>query len=149
MKAHDRLKFWLCTTFLLGVGGFLAFSGWSHLALHRALDREGGVTTGRIVAHSSESYSRRSSNLKLTVAFTPANHPPVTKTLSVDGATYSTAVKLGEVKVRYLPDQPERCLAGDVALLPYQVILALGGVLVLAAVLLLGRYGRSSWTPLP
>ena len=140
----ERAKFWLCIALLLGVGGFLAFTGWNHVALTRVLAREGVTTTGKVVDHSSESYSRRSSDLRLTVEFTPTNHPTVTKTLSVDGSTYHPAVKAGEVAIRYLPNQPERCTVGEMAAAPFYIIAAVGGIMLLAGGYLLARFGPAA-----
>lgn len=140
---QERFKFWLCVTFLMGVGVFLAFTGWSNLALTRVLAREGVTTVAKVLDHSSESYSRRSSNLKLTVEYSPTNHPTVTKTISVSGHVYHPAVKAGTVEIRYLPSQPERFQAEEWPAELVYIIGGLGTIMVIAATLLLVFYGPS------
>ncbi|MBL9171246.1 MAG: DUF3592 domain-containing protein [Verrucomicrobiales bacterium] len=128
-----NIKAALTGCFLLLVGGGLAFYGLSYTMLISALAREGVVAEAKVLGHEQGQYSRRSSHYSLTVEFTPAQGPVVTKTLDVDGSTYRPAVETGRVQMRYLPNDPERCMAGDMAILPFQIIGGLGCVMVLLA----------------
>lgn len=127
------IKTALTGCFLLLAGGGLAFYGLSYTMLLSALAREGVVTEAKVLGHVQGQYSRRSSHYSLTVEFTPAQGALVTKTLDVDGSTYRLAVETGRVQMRYLPHDPERCMAGSMAILPFQIIGVLGCAMILLA----------------
>lgn len=113
-------------------GRWLAFFGLSNAITLRRLARDGVATEARVIAHAHGQYSRRSSSYRLTIEFTPSGRAALTKTLDVDGNDYRPAVESGRVQVRYLPNDPETCTAGDMAVLPFQIVGAFGsGVFVL------------------
>jgi hypothetical protein len=127
------IKAVLTGCFLLLAGGGLAIYGLSYTTLLSALAREGIVAEAKVLGHVQGQYSRRSSHYSLTVEFTPAQGSPVTKTLDVDGSTYRPAVETGRVQMRYLPSNPQRCMAGEMEILPFQIIGGLGCVMILLA----------------
>jgi hypothetical protein len=132
-------KFGLLVLFLLGVGGWLAFFGWSHATELRQLARDGVLAEARVIDHATSQQSRRSSSYELTVAFTPAGRAPVTNSVCVDGAGYQSAVKSRRIQVRYLSGRPEVCAASAVAVLPFQFVGTLGGGMFLLGLLLVWR----------
>lgn len=128
---RKNFKHWLIAAFFLTDGLGLSIFGWSRFNSINVLAREGVGTTGKVIDHSTSHYSRRSTSYHLTVEFAPTNSPAITKAVSVDGDTYRTAVKAGTVEVRYLPRHPETCGAGNVAVLPFQVLIVLGVAMIL------------------
>lgn len=131
-------KQWLIVAVLVADGIGLAAFGWSRLSSMEELSGRGVATTGKVIDHATGQYSKRSSSYSLTVEFSPTNSAKLTKTLEVDGTTYRSAVKDGSVMVRYLPDNPNRCGAGQVSILPYKVLLVFGLGIFGAGLLLLG-----------
>jgi len=125
------LKPTLIMVFLLGCGLWLAILGWTRVRTAELLKREGAVAEGKVIEHSASGYSRRSQSYRLTVEFTPANHPPLVRTFTVDGEAHRAAAS-GKAIVSYLPRDPTVCGVGSPAILPYQCLLALGcGMLAL------------------
>jgi hypothetical protein len=134
----NMFKQWLIVAFLVTDGIGLAAFGWSRLSSVEELAGRGVATTGKVIDHASSQYSKRSPSYSLTVEFLPTNSAKLTKTLEVDGTTYRSAVNDGSVKVRYLPDNPSRCAAGQMATLPYRVLLVFGLGILGVGLLLLG-----------
>lgn len=140
----NRFKQWLIVAFLVADGIGLAAFGWSRLSSVEELAGRGVAATGRVIDHATSRHSKRSTSYSLTVEFLPTNSVKLTKTLEVDGTTYHAAVKDGSVAVRYLPDNPGRCAAGQMTVLPFQVLLVLGLGMLVVGILLLGWFfGRA------
>ena len=133
-----KFKRWLIVAVLVVDGIGLATFGWIRMSRLEALSSRGITADGKVIDHSTSQYSKRSPSYSLTVEFTPTNSATMTRALDVDGNTYHSAVKEGSVKVRYLPDDPSRCSAGQLAILPYQVVLVLGLGMVGSGLLVLG-----------
>ncbi len=142
-----RLKVVIIVLFLLGVGGWLAFFGWTNTWTLTTLARRGVVAEARVIDHAAGHYSRRSSSYSLTIEFTPAGRATLTKKLAVDGGDYHPAVESGRAQVRYLPDNPGVCAVGNPAVLPYQVIAVLGSGIFLAGLLVLWLVRRAAPRP--
>jgi len=65
------------------------------------------------------------------VEYSPANHAPITTEFDVDGGDFTTAQETGKAKVTHVPEEPQISRVTDFAALPFQVLLALGGLLLL------------------
>lgn len=139
---RTNLKRWLIAAFLLTDGLGLLIYGWSKVNTINVLAREGSTTTGKVIEHSSNQYSRRSTSYHLTVEYAPTNSGTITKALSVDGDTYRAAVKDGTVAIRYLPSHPQLCSAGSTAALPFQAVLVIGLLMLLAGLIVVALATR-------
>jgi len=49
----------------------------------------------------------------------------------VDGGDFTTAQETGKAKVTYVPEEPQISRVTDFAALPFQVLLVLGGLMLL------------------
>lgn len=134
---RSKFKRWLIVAVLVADGIGLAAFGWSRMSSMEELAGKGVSTDGKVIDHATIQSSKRSASYRLTVEFTPTNSAKLTKTLDVDGSTYNSAVKDGSVMVRYLPDDPSRCMAGKMVVFPYQVLLMLGLGMLGSGILLL------------
>lgn len=120
---RQSLKNILCFLFVFGAGGALAYIGWSNTVTRQLLARSGAVAEGRVVEHWKGDGTRRSTTYALTISYTPANKPSVTRKFTVDGDAYYSAVKSGIAPVRYLPDNPDVAVADSASLIPYQILM--------------------------
>ncbi len=93
---------------------------------HQQLTDRGITTAARVVSHTSNQSSRRSPTYHLTVEFTPTNATPITRTIQVVANDYHASIKTGSVIVRYLPEDPDVCAAGNTSLIPFQGVFILG-----------------------
>ncbi|MCB1889848.1 MAG: hypothetical protein KDH20_19735 [Rhodocyclaceae bacterium] len=123
---------WLVIAFLLGGGAYLTTSGWDNVyTLHR-LEQASSAVEGRVLGKATRALSRGGQSWTLVVEYQPEGHPPLTKTFDVNGSTYRAAVASGVVRVTYHPDDPEVSLITKFAILPFQMLLGLGILMLLA-----------------
>jgi hypothetical protein len=127
---QTRMKRWLIVLVLIVDGVGLTAFGWSRMSTFQELAERGVEVRGKVLDHSSEHHSKRSTSYRLTVEFSPTNAATATKTLTVDGDTYRAAVKQGTVTVRYLPEDPDTCSSENVSLVPYQIVKVFGMVML-------------------
>lgn len=132
---QTRMKQWLIVLVLVVDGVGLTAFGWSRISTSQELSERGVEVSGKVLDHSSEHYSKRSTSYRLTVEFSPTNLATMTKTLTVDGNTYRAAVKQGTVPVRYLPEDPDTCSSENASLLPYQIVKVFGIVMLGAGII--------------
>ncbi|MCB1909351.1 MAG: hypothetical protein KDH15_18465 [Rhodocyclaceae bacterium] len=128
----------LVIAFLAGGGLFLSFFGWDHLHTIRLLEQNPAVTEGRVVGKATRALSRGGQSSKLVVEYTPAGHAAITKAFDVDGPTYRAAVATGKARVTYLPEDPAVSLITKFAVLPFQILVGFGALMVLAGLSCLG-----------
>lgn len=124
----------LVTAFLVGGGLFLFYFGWDDLTTLQRLEQRSAVTEGRVIAKATRALSRGGQSSTLVVEYQPAGHPVITKTFDVDGPTYRAAVASGKARVTYHPEEPAISLITKFAALPFQVLVGLGVVMVIAGV---------------
>jgi hypothetical protein len=128
---QTRFKAILVTAVLLGVGPWLFLFSWNHLQDASRLDQSAAVVEGHVIRSSSERLSKGGHSYTLVVEYIPANHAPITKEFDVDGGDFTTARETGKAKVTYVPEEPEISRVTHFAALPFQVLLALGGLMML------------------
>ncbi len=131
---RTRIKQWLIVGVLIGDGIGLTAFGWNRLNLLEELAERGIEAKAKVLDHSIGQYSKRSTSYSLTLEFSPDAHPTVTKTMTVDGNTYRSAVKNGVATVRYLAEDPDTCSAEKSALLPYQIVKVFGMIMLGAGI---------------
>lgn len=134
---HLRLQQFLILVSLLGVGGWLLSWGWSEVRAAERLDQSAAVVEGRVVSGHTQALSKGGQAYSLVVAYQPANHPEITKTFDMDGPTYRAALASGTVKVTYVPEEPQISRITKWALFPFQLLMGLGGLMLLGGIVVL------------
>ncbi len=115
-----RLKRYLATAILLGMGGWTTIDGWKEIRTGQRLAREGVFTDGKVLQHFTTYRSKDGHKYRLTVEFTPTNHLAIVHTFEVPADVYHSAATSRGVKVRYLPASPTICTAGEKVDITYQ-----------------------------
>lgn len=131
-----RLKRYLATAILLGMGGWTTVDAWKEIRTGQRLSQEGVFTEGKVLQHFTSYRSKDGHKYRLTVEFTPTNHIGIVQTFKVPADVYHPAVKTRSVKVRYLPEDPAICAAGEKVDISYQWLVwglfeFLGGIYLL------------------
>ena len=129
---QHHFKAFLITGFLLGVGLWLTSFGWSYVKSDQRLNQSSAVVEGRVVSSSTYKLSRGGQSSTLVVKYTPPNHPPITKAFDVSSGDYQTAQDTGKAKVTYSPEDPQVSRVTQFEILPFQVLIGLGGLMTLA-----------------
>lgn len=70
--------------------------------------------------------------MTIEVEYVPRGHPPITKVFDVDSGDYKSAVATGKATVTYLPEDPRISRVTKFAMLPFQLIIGLGCIMLLA-----------------
>ncbi len=120
MGMLTRLKRYLATAILLGMGGWTTVESWKEIRTGQRLSQEGVFTQGKVLQHFSSYRSKDGLKYRLTVEFTPTNQTAVVQTFKVAADVYHPAVKTRLVTVRYLPDNPATSTAGETVHISYQ-----------------------------
>ena len=121
----------LITIFLLGAGlGLLGF-GWGHVREHQRLDQSSAVAEGRVISSDTRPLSRGGQSSTLAVEYTPPNHAAITKTFDVNGDDFRMAQATGKVKVTYWPEEPRVSRVSKFSMLPLQILVGLGLIMLL------------------
>ena len=144
---QEPLVAFMVVAFLTGGGLFLAVFGWSHLHTIQRLDGSSAVAEGRVVGKATRALSRGGQSSKLVVEYQPAGHAAITKAFDVDGPTYRAAVASGRVRVAYLPADPAVSLITRFAVLPFQILVGFGGLMVLAGLVCVRLVLRANAKP--
>ncbi len=143
MRRQRHLAAYLVIAFLLGGGAYLTWSGGAPLyTLHRLAEHE-AVVEGRVIGKATRALSRGGQSSVLVVAYALAGQPTITKVFDVDGATYRASVASGKARVWYHPEDPSISVITRFAALPFQVLVGLGGLMLLAGAFCVWHLKRS------
>ena len=132
LKWKQPFTLLLILAVLSGVGFGLVRFGWSHVRTDQKLAKSSAVIDGRVISSSSRPLSKGGQSLTLVVEYLPPNQGAITKTFDVDGSDYTTAQKTGKARVTYLPDDPRVSRVTHFAVLPFQILIGLGSIMVLS-----------------
>ena len=128
----QQFKVILIITFLLGVGIWLLSFGWTHVQTDQRLEKSSAEVDGRVISSSSHRLSKGGHSFTLVVEYTPQNHGPITKGFDVDGSDYTAAQETGKARVTYQPEDPQVSRVTKFAVLPFQILIGLGGIMILS-----------------
>lgn len=129
---QQHFKAILIISFLLGVGTWLLRFGWTHVQTDQRLEKSSAVIEGRVISSTSRPLSKGGQSSTLVVEYVPKNHAAITKEFDVDSDDYKSAQATGKAKVTYLPEDPQVSRVTNFAMLPFQVLIGLGGLMTLA-----------------
>ena len=136
---QQNFKAILTTTFLIGVGVWLLFFGWTQVQTAQKLEQSSAVVEGRVLSSSTKKGSRGGQYYALVVEYKPADDPAIRKEFDVGGSDYQTAKETGKARVTYLPEDPQVSRVTDFEILPFQILLGLGGLMTLAGLFCLAH----------
>jgi hypothetical protein len=122
----------LIVSSLVGVGLWLLSFGWTRVSTDRKLEQGSAVVVGRVISAAARPLSKGGQSLTLVVEYRPPNHPAITKEFDVDAAAYKAAQAGGQASVTYLPGDPHVSRVTKFAILPYQILIGLGGIMLLS-----------------
>ena len=129
---QHHFKAILISTFFLGVGiGLLSF-GWTHVQTDQRLEKSSATVEGRVISSSTKRGSRGGQYSALVVEYKPADSPAIRKEFDVGSSDYQAAQETGKARVTYLPDDPQVSRVTHFEVMPFWVLIALGGVMILA-----------------
>lgn len=140
----QKFKAVLITTTLLGMGIGLMIFGWSRVRADRLLDQSSIATEGRVVDSRVYKGSRGGEWPTLVVEYSPEAHGPITRDFDVDKSTYQTALETGKVMVSYWPGDPKIGRVTRFETLPFQLLIGLGGIILLAGLICLHHYRKGT-----
>jgi hypothetical protein len=144
---QQNFKAILTITFLIGVGIWLLNFGWTQVQTAQKLEQSSAVVEGRVISSSTKRGSRGGQYSALVVEYKPADYPAIRKEFDVGSSDYQAAKETGKARVTYLPEDPQVSRVTDFAILPYQILIGLGGVMTLAGLFCLGhvmKFGRKT-----
>ena len=118
--------------FLTGGGGGLLLWGWKEVRTQQTLDHGAAVVDGRVIDHATRKLSKGGQSWSLVVEYVPEGGEAITAAFDVDGATYRSALESGNASVTYSPQDPEVARVTRFAILPFQMVAGLGGVMLFA-----------------
>jgi hypothetical protein len=136
---QQNFKAILATTFLIGVGIWLLSFGWTQVQTAQKLEQSSAVVEGRVISSSTTKGSRGGQYYALVVEYKPADYPVITKNFDVGSSDYRTAKETGTARVTYLPENPQVSRVTDFEILPFQILLGLGGLMTLAGLFCLAH----------
>lgn len=136
---RPRIKRLLIFITLIGVGSWLLATGWSAVDASRRLDEGAATVEGRVLDAATEELSKGGQSSTVTVEYIPGQAPAIIRKIDVDGTDYRAARASGKVQVSYLPDDPQVCRITRFAILPYQLLAGLGGLILVAGLFCLGH----------
>lgn len=128
----QHFKTTLIISFLLGVGIWLLCFGWEYVKTDQRLEKNSAAVEGRVISSSSRRLSKGGQSLTLVVEYAPKDHASITKEFDVDSGDYKSAQASGKTKVTYLPEDPQVSRVTHFAVLPFQILIGLGGLMTLA-----------------
>jgi hypothetical protein len=134
---QTRIKAILITTFLLGTGLWLFVFSWTWVQDARRLDESSAMVEGRVISSSAKRLSRGGHSYTLVVEYAPVKHATITKEFDVGGGDFTTAQETGKAKVTYVPQEPQISRVTNFDVLPFQVLLGLGGLMLLGGMVCL------------
>ena len=136
---QQNFKAILTITFLIGVGIWLLFFGWTQVQTAQKLEQSSAVVEGRVLSSSTKRGSRGGQYYALVVEYKAADYPAIRKEFDVGGSDYQAAKETGKARVTYLPEDPQVSRVTDFEILPFQILLGLGGVMTLAGLFCLAH----------
>jgi Protein of unknown function (DUF3592) len=136
----QKFKAVLITATLLGIGIGLMGFGWNMVRTDGLLDQNSAATEGRVIDSSVYTGSRGGEWPSLVVEYTPTAHAPITRKFAVNQSTYQTALETRKVVVNYWPDDPRIGRVNRFETLPFQLLIGLGAMILLAGLFCLVRY---------
>ena len=129
---QQQTKIILIISFLLGVGGWVTHFGWTRVQDDQRLVQNSAETQGRVVSSAARPLSKGGKSLTVVVEYAPAGHAAITKEFDVDSGDYKAAQATGNVTVTYVPEDPEISRVTKFAIMPYQILIGFGGVMLMA-----------------
>ena len=120
--------------FLLGGGTCLVVWSWQQVRTHQLLDRGAAVVVARVMKSATRSLSKGGQSWTLVVEYAPEGREAMTRRFDVDGSTYRAAIASGNASVTYLPSNPKIARVTRFAILPFQCLIGLGGLMLVAGV---------------
>lgn len=138
----QKFKAVLIIATLIGMGVGLTVFGWNRVRTDRLLDRSSAPTEGRVVDSWVHTGSRGGEWPTLVVEYSPAAHEPLTRNFDVDSSTYRTALETRKVTVHHLPEDPRISRVTRFETLPFQLLIGLGGAILVAGIVGLIHFMR-------
>lgn len=129
---QQHFKKTLIISFLMGVGIWFLCFGWEYVKTDQKLEKSSAVVEGRVISSSSRPLSKGGQSLAIVVEYVPKNHAAITKEFDVDSGDYKSAQASGKARVTYLPEDPQVSRVTHFAMLPFQILIGLGGLMTLA-----------------
>lgn len=136
---QQNFKAILTTTFLIGVGFWLLSFGWTQVQTAQKLEQSSAVVEGRVISSSTKRGSRGGQYYALVVEYKPADYSAIRKEFDVGSSDYHAAKETGKARVTYLPEDPQVSRVTDFEILPFQILLGLGGLMTLAGLFCLAH----------
>ena len=136
---QHHFKATLISTFLLGVGIWLLCLGWNHVQTDQRLEKSTATVEGRVISSSTKRGSRGGQYSALVVEYKPVDSPAIRKEFDVGSSDYHAAKETGKARVTYLPEDPQVSRVTDFEILPFQILLGLGGLMTLAGLFCLAH----------
>ena len=127
----------LIISVLAGVGIWLMAFGWSEVNVNQRLDQSSATIEGRVIDANTRELSKGGQSSTLVVEYAPGNQAAITRTFDVDGATYRKALATGRAMVSYLPGDPRVSRVTRFAVMPYQILIGLGAIMLLSGTICL------------
>lgn len=123
----------------MGLGAWVLDSGWRHVRDDRRLQESSAEVEGRVVGSSTRELGKGGQSMTLVVKYAPEAHAPITKEFDVDSSDYKSALASGKAIVTYLPGDPRISRVTHFAILPFQFLIGLGGLMMAAGVFCIGH----------
>ena len=108
-----RKKRYALVLVILTGGAMITKMGWDELRTSQRLSNEGITVSGNVVNHSRLHRTKGGDQYWVTVRFQPVEGASLIRVLDVPRFIYTPAVKAGTVPIRYLPNDPTICVAGE------------------------------------
>jgi hypothetical protein len=129
---QHHFKAILISTFLLGVGIWLLSFGWGHVQTDQRLEKSSATVEGLVISSSTRRGSRGGQYSALVVEYKPADSPAIRKEFDVGSSDYQAAKETGKARVTYLPEDPQVSRVTHFEVMPFWVLIVLGGLMILA-----------------
>ena len=129
---QHHFKAILISTFLLGVGIWLLCFGWNDVQTDQRLAKSSATVEGRVISSSTKRGSRGGQYSALVVEYKPADSPAIRQEFDVGSSDYQAAQETGKARVTYLPEEPQVSRVTHFEVMPFWVLIVLGGLMILA-----------------
>lgn len=129
---QQHFKAILISIFLLGAGIWLLSFGWTQVQTDQRLEKSSATVEGHVISSSTTRGSRGGQYSALVVEYQPAGSPAIRKEFDVGSSDYQAAKETGKARVTYLPEDPQVSRVTQFEVMPFWVLIVLGGVMIFA-----------------
>jgi hypothetical protein len=120
---------------LMAGGASLVVWGWQQVRTQQLLDRGAAVVEARVLDSATRGLHKGGQSWTLVVEYAPAGRETMVGKFDVDGGTYREATASGRASVTYLPSNPKIARVTRFAILPFQFVIGLGGLMLAGGLL--------------